>query len=224
METLGKIVRGLASIPIIGGALVFVLGFFPLLAIVPLNLSNGLSLILGGLLMAAWCYFLNVKKIINIVTPLIPIPLWILGIVMALAGVYGMVTNKWDDGKDGAETVPQEITPLKSVSEPDLQLKQGQDQMPLSKSGAVDPVDVSSANKIQEANSIDLEKMKDEASEKALVHLEQALKNMEELSESIGQEKLDEIINAQGDEGSDNAMNIEEAMNEMRKQIAELKS
>ena len=217
MEILSKIVRGIASIPLIGGALVFVLAFLPLLAVVPLNLSNGLSMIIGGLLMAAWCYFLKAKNIINIVTPFIPFPLWIFAVIMAIAGVYGMITNAWDDSKIDAERVPQEITPSKRFPTPAPKPEPEPVSIP-----EADPVEFNNAEKIQEANSIDFNKMKDEAAENALKEMQKALKDLEELSESIGQEKLDEIINAQG--SSDNSMNFEETMAEMRKQIAELKS
>ncbi|MDH3608585.1 MAG: hypothetical protein OEQ24_04985 [Gammaproteobacteria bacterium] len=76
--------------------------------------------------------------------------------------------------------------------------------------------------KLQEANNIDLDKARDKAAEQALKQMEQSLKDMERISEMVGQENLQEIKDAQG--GSENSMNLEEAMAEMRKQIAELKS
>ena len=198
MEIISKIVRTLASLPLVGGALVFVLGFLPLLLIIPLNLSNGVSMIIGGLLMAAWCYFLKAKNIINIVTPLIPIPLWILGFVMAIAGVYGIVTNAWDDSNVNAETVPQEITPSKSVAspepEPEPEPEPGLEIETQVQQQTVEPdaAPLEKEKMIQQANSIDLDKVRDEAAEKALVHMEKALADLEELSESIEQEKLEE--------------------------------
>ena len=49
--------------------------------------------------------------------------------------------------------------------------------------------------------------------------MQQVRAGVEELSESIRQENLDEIINTQ--RRSENAMSFEETMAEMRKQIAQ---
>jgi len=218
METLGKIIRGIASIPVVGGALVFVLGFLPVIAVIPLNLSNGLSMIIGGLLMAAWCYFLNAKKLINIVTPLIPIPLWILGIVMSIAGVYGIVTNKWDDKKVDTEMVPQEITPSKTVQEPTMKPESKSEVHPGKK--VENEAIHEQSNSSEQDKKIDLDTERDKASEYALEQMEKALEDMKNLKETLGEEKIQEIYDSQG---SDNTMNFEEAMAEIQKQIDDLK-
>ena len=208
--------------------MVFVFGFLPLLLIIPLNLPNGISMIIGGLLMAAWCYFLKAKNVINIVTPLIPIPLWILGVVMAIAGVYGMVTNAWD--KPDADVVRQEMTTSKNVFTPEPLPKNAPEdtQNPIAISKP-DPAAIEKEKRLLQADINDLNKLKDKESEKALIVLEESLASMEqakigmeEISETIGQEKFDEMMNEQL--GFDYAIKLEEQMTELRKQIAELKS
>jgi|GEM_PF-3888502 len=221
MEMLGKIVRGLASIPIIGGALVFVLGFLPLLLVIPLNLSNGISMIIGGLLMATWCYFLSAKKIINIVTPLLPLPLWIFGVIMALAGVYGIVTGKWDESKVEPETVmqsePVESTPDQPVpAKPEVSTVDTPKVEQLEKQQ-----DPAAVEKALEARQTELKTYQDEAAETALVQLQESLESMKQLEKTVGKEKLQEIMQAHGD--GENSINFEDAMAEMQRQIDDLK-
>lgn len=232
MEILSKIIRGIASIPLFGGYFVLLVGFFPIVGLIPLGLSTGMLLVIGGLMVAAWCYFLKAKNIINIVTPIIPIPNWVLGVVMAIAGVYGMVTNTWDESNTDPDLVRQEMTAPKSVSVPENVQK----PVTIPKPDLVDPdltkPDTAELEKeimLQEASSIDLSKMRDEASKEGLIALEEALAgleqvkiNMEEISKSIGQEKFDQMMGEQM--GSDYSMILEEDMAELRKQIAELKS
>ncbi|MDH3608586.1 MAG: hypothetical protein OEQ24_04990 [Gammaproteobacteria bacterium] len=69
-------------------------------------------MIIGGLLTAAWCYLLNAKNIINIVTPVIPIPNWVLGIVLAIGGVYGIITNAWDKSGTAPEVLLRTLNHL----------------------------------------------------------------------------------------------------------------
>lgn len=226
MEILSKIIRGIASIPLVGGFFVLIVGFLPVIALIPLNLSTGLTMIIGGVLTAVWCYLLNAKKIINIVTPVFPIPNWVLGVLMAIGGVYGMVTNAWDDSKIDAERVPQEITPSKNVPAPVPELKPEPAPVSIPETSVQDEAANAEAmentKKLQEAKNVDLDKIRDEASERALVQMEKSLDEMKKLSEQLGPEKLQEIFDAQG--SSENSMNFEEAMAEMQKQIDALKS
>lgn len=217
MEALAKIIRGIASIPVVGGYFVLLVGFLPIVGLIPLGLSTGMLLLLGGVLIALWCFFLSAKNIINIVTPIIPIPNWVLGVVMAIAGVYGMVTNAWDDDHTDSELVRKEVVSSKSVASPVEAEPKLEAEMQL-KSKAVEE----NAIHLQQESQTEFDKIKDEAYEKALVDMQSALADLEELSESIGQEKLDELLGEQV--SSENSLNFKEAMAEMRKQIAELKS
>ena len=90
MEAFGKVIRGLCSIPLVGGVIALLIGILPFFLILPFPDGPYKYLLnaLGGILVAGWCYFLSKKKIINIVTPLLPVPFWVLGILMAIAGVY----------------------------------------------------------------------------------------------------------------------------------------
>jgi hypothetical protein len=223
MEMISKIVRTLASIPVIGGALVFVLGFLPVILVLFLDLSNGLSMIIGGLLMAAWCYFLNAKKIINIVTPLIPIPLWIIGIVMALAGVYGIITNKWDESDAAPEVVNEKVKPsggysdraVKPQKQPEPASNQEREQAPAE-------VEDSLVEKPLDDRKVELEKLQKKAGDEALVQMEKSLEDMKKLSESLGKEQFEKIINSHGE--SENVLTLEDLMAKLQKQIDELKS
>lgn len=214
MEKLSKIIRGIASIPGVGGLFVLILGFSPLLLVIPLNLSNGISMIIGGLLMAAWCYFLSAKKIINIVTPLIPIPLWILGVVMAIAGVYGIITNKWDE----TETTPEVSMPevKQSIQEPAMVEKPEAEPEPESEQITKHEQPEISPEIPQQSSNAD----QDKAAEYALEQMEKALEDMKVLEKTLGAEKIQEIYDAQGVE---NTVSFEEAMAEMQKQIDDLK-
>lgn len=123
MEILGKIIRGIASIPLVGSFFVLIVGFLPFIALLPFKLSIGVVMIIGGLLTAAWCYLLNAKNIINIVTPVILIPNWVLGIVLAIGGVYGIITNAWDKSGTAPEVfiedVESSVNAPASISKPE---------------------------------------------------------------------------------------------------------
>jgi len=90
MEMIGKVVRGICSIPVIGGYLALIVGLLPLIIAIPFvdGPYKYLATAVAGLLIAAWCFFLSKKKIINIVTPLVPIPFWIFGILITIFAVY----------------------------------------------------------------------------------------------------------------------------------------
>ncbi len=183
-------------------------------------------MIIGGLLIAAWCYLLKAKNIINIVTPVIPIPNWVLGIVLAIGDVYGIITNAWDKSGTAPEVFIEDVEPSvnapASISKPEPAPAPVSIPTPSVQNEAEKAAVMENAKKLQEANNIDLDKARDKAAEQALKQMEQSLKDMERISEMVGQEKLQEIKDAQG--GSENSMNLEEAMAEKRKQIAELKS
>lgn len=228
METIPKIVRALASLPLVGGVLVFVLGFLPLLLIIPLNLSNGLTMVIGGLLMAAWCYFLNVKKIINIVTPLIPIPLWILGIVMALAGVYGMATNKWDDSATEPKVINESIQPsgteTNSTVQPREQTESESENKPENKperkpERKIEPAEVE--RNVEQPN-LELEHLREGAAESVVKQLEKSLEGMKALSETLGKEQFEKVINSNGN--SEETRTLEDVTEKIQQQIDELKS
>lgn len=69
MDKLIKAVRTLASIPILGNLIFLVVSFLPLFLAFMLKVSLGLALIIGGLGMAALCYFLQTKNVIKILAP-----------------------------------------------------------------------------------------------------------------------------------------------------------
>ncbi len=90
MEALGKVIRGCCSIPVIGGFVTLLIAFLPLIIAIPFidGPYKYLAVAVAGLLIAAWCFFLGKKKIINIVAPVIPIPMWILGLVITVLALY----------------------------------------------------------------------------------------------------------------------------------------
>lgn len=90
MEAIGKVIRGLCSIPVVGGIIALVIGLLPIVIAIPFADSPYKYLVtaVAGLLIAAWCFFLSKNKIINIVTPVLPIPFWVIGIAITAAGVY----------------------------------------------------------------------------------------------------------------------------------------
>ncbi|MFK7816288.1 MAG: hypothetical protein AB8B92_08125 [Gammaproteobacteria bacterium] len=92
MDKLIKIFRAIAAFPIVGNLLLIAISFFPLLLAFMTKVSLGLALIIGGLGMAAVCYFLKAKNVINILAPG-QIPMWMVGIVITLCGVYSLVSN-----------------------------------------------------------------------------------------------------------------------------------
>lgn len=94
METFSKIIRKLCDLPLIGGFVALIIGFAPALALLPLFSANRyIANFTIGLLIAAWCYFLSRKNIVNLALPVVPIPLWVGGILMSVFGAYGYVTD-----------------------------------------------------------------------------------------------------------------------------------
>ncbi len=92
MNKITQVVRKLAAVPIFGNLFLLVISFSPLILAFMLKVSLGLALIIGGLGMAAVCYFLKHKNIINILIPG-GIPVWILGLVLTALGVYSLISN-----------------------------------------------------------------------------------------------------------------------------------
>ena len=90
MEALGKAVRGCCSIPLIGGFITLIIAILPLVIVIPFinGLYQYLVTAVAGLLIAGWCFFLGKKKIINIVAPVIPVPMWVLGLVISGLALY----------------------------------------------------------------------------------------------------------------------------------------
>ncbi len=230
MDTLVKIVRTLASLPIIGGALVFVLGFFPLLAVIPFNLSTGLSIIIGGLLVAAWCYFLSAKKIINIVTPFIPIPLWVVGLLMAMVGVYGVITNAWDETEATSDVVMPETKPaikeIAPITQPETtsDVVNEADQEALREQvKQLEQEQLIGKEKKQEFEKA-LEKARQEAkaqAPKVIAQMEESLENIKKLKGTEAEKQYEAIMKTQDPE---NAMTLDEAIAEMEKAIEDFKN
>ena len=92
MDQLIKVVRAIANFPILGNLVLIVLVFLPFFLALLLKVSIGVALLFGGLGMAALCYFLKSKNVLNILAPG-GIPMWIIGIAMALGGVYSIIKN-----------------------------------------------------------------------------------------------------------------------------------
>lgn len=92
MDKLIKIIRTIAALPIVGNLVLIAISFFPLILAFMSKVSLGWALIIGGLGMAAVCYFLKAKNVINILAPG-QIPMWIVGVLITLAGVYSLVSN-----------------------------------------------------------------------------------------------------------------------------------
>lgn len=90
MEALGKAVRGCCSIPLVGGFVALVIAILPLIVAIPFvdGPYKFLATAVAGLLVAGWCYFLGKKNIINIVAPVIPVPFWVLGLLISAVALY----------------------------------------------------------------------------------------------------------------------------------------
>jgi len=90
MESFSKLIRGICAIPLIGGFLTLLLGILPILLVSPFwnSESKDLAVAGGAILVAAWCYFLGKMKIVNIVTPVIPVPLWSVAILSSIVVLY----------------------------------------------------------------------------------------------------------------------------------------
>jgi len=90
MEAIGKTVRGICSIPFIGGFVALIIALLPIVIAFPFVDSPYKYLVtaVAGLLIAGWCYFLAKKNIINIVAPVIPVPFWLMGLVISAVAIY----------------------------------------------------------------------------------------------------------------------------------------
>ncbi len=238
MEILNKIILGIASIPVVCGLFVFIIGFLPLILLLPFNLSNGLMLILGGLLMAAWFYFLRAKKIINIVLPIIPIPLWTLGIVLVLSGVYQTIFGNFGDAEPSSEVVKESVKP--SINTPEKMQSETETEIELAKkvkpSVAVESDQESLREQVKRLEKEQLmghekkqefeqalEKAKQEAKEQApkvIAQMQESLENIKKLKGTPTGEQYEAIMKSQDPE---NAMTLDDAIAEMEQTIEDFK-
>lgn len=234
MEMLSKIIRGIASIPVVGGIFVFLIGFLPLILLLPLNLSNGLMLIIGGLLIAAWCYFLQVKKIINIVLPIIPIPLWTLGIVMVLSGVYQTIFGNFGEVDPSPEVVQESIKPsmdapesmqssseTEKEAEPSVSIESDQNTL-REQVQRLEQEQLMGEEKKQEFEKA-IEKAKQEAKElapKVIAQMEESLESIKKLKGTPAGEQYEAIMKSQDPE---NAMTLDDAIAEMEQAIEDFR-
>jgi len=93
METVIKAVRTISAIPVLGNLILIVISFIPLLLAFMLKIEPfGLTYVIGGLGISALFYFLKAKNVINVLAPG-GIPMWIVGLVGTLFGVYLLVSG-----------------------------------------------------------------------------------------------------------------------------------
>ncbi len=93
MNNLSKIIRAICGLPVVGGLITLLLGVAPALLPAAILGSGPIAGFFGGALLAAWCYFLAKKQIINIVFPVIPIPLWTVGIAISCYAAFLIVSG-----------------------------------------------------------------------------------------------------------------------------------
>lgn len=91
MDKLQKILNTLCGLPVVGGYMTFFIGLIPAAPIFAIGLGDALAATLYGLLTAAWTFFLQKSGLLKIVTPFIPMPLWIFALAIAAYGVYRMI-------------------------------------------------------------------------------------------------------------------------------------
>lgn len=71
----------------------FFIGFLPAAPIFALGLGDAVAAIIYGLLTSAWTFFLDRSGLLKIVTPLIPVPLWIFALIISAYGVYRLIAG-----------------------------------------------------------------------------------------------------------------------------------
>ncbi|MGH1485263.1 MAG: hypothetical protein ACRBCI_03515 [Cellvibrionaceae bacterium] len=91
MEIVKKIVNGICSVPVVGGYLALLVAFAPALPIFLIGIDKSVAAVIGGLLIAIWCFALAKFNIIRIVTPFLPIPMWAFGLLIAGYGAYSLL-------------------------------------------------------------------------------------------------------------------------------------
>ena len=93
-----NVVQKMCGMPVVGGFVALLIGLIlPLIPFVLLFEKVGISkeviMIFGGLSIAGWNYFLKKSGTVNITTPVIPIPVWIFGIIISLVSLGYVVTG-----------------------------------------------------------------------------------------------------------------------------------
>ena len=92
------IIRKICGVPIVGGWVALLIGLIlPLIPFILVSEVTGMSqevlLMFGGLAIAGWNYFLKKSDTINITLPVIPVPVWIFGIGIAVVPLGFVVTG-----------------------------------------------------------------------------------------------------------------------------------
>jgi len=87
MQAVSKVIQSLCGIPIVGGFITLALAVLPGLPALFLIQNDALAAIVFGLIVAAWTFLLQHLKIIRIMAPLIPVPFWVVGLLMAAYGL-----------------------------------------------------------------------------------------------------------------------------------------
>ena len=94
-----NLIQKACGMPVIGGVVTLLIGI--ILPIIPfillsksIGISNEISMVFAGLAVAGWNYYLKKSNTINVVTPVIPIPVWILGIIIAAVSLGYVITGK----------------------------------------------------------------------------------------------------------------------------------
>lgn len=90
---LRQVIKSLCSIPVIGGFITLLIALLPGLLVFPIPLEQPVKVIIFGLLVSAWCFFLAKKYRINITLPVLPIPFWGLGLLISASGAYQFIIN-----------------------------------------------------------------------------------------------------------------------------------
>ncbi|NEW60326.1 FHA domain-containing protein [Sulfurovum sp. bin170] len=95
---LKDIARVASSIPLFGDTIATIISLMPLILIITISqgleyeIEDNLVLLIGGFTIAVWTFYLEEEDVFSITTPIIPIPMWIVGIFMSIAGLvsFGM--------------------------------------------------------------------------------------------------------------------------------------
>ncbi len=91
MNALKNTLNGLCSIPLIGGFIALLIAILPALVVFALGLSKEIEIIAFGLVIAVWCFFLDKTQIIKLAMPVLPLPFWVLGLLISASGVYQLI-------------------------------------------------------------------------------------------------------------------------------------
>jgi len=91
-----KTIQNLCGLPGIGGFIAFLFGFIlPVMPGILLASTFGwpkpVGALIAGICVVAWDYFLRKTGTVNIVTPLLPFPIGLLGVLMALFAIFKLI-------------------------------------------------------------------------------------------------------------------------------------